>query len=69
MTRAKRLTPRTKGSSSQRRGPLKKILKIVIAATCRMERNLVELECGHRVYSRGSQQARCDQCFIPAREK
>lgn len=62
-----RVVPKTAGSPKQRRGPLKMITKIVIPVTCRFERNLVELECQHRVYSRGRFQARCDQCLLTAK--
>ena len=46
----------------QRRGPLRKIVKVVRERDTIFGAQRVELECGHRISAWGDYRARCDQC-------
>lgn len=52
-----------KSPEQQRKGPLRKIVGLVKAGDGLFDRDLVELECGHRVRSDGIYRARCDKCL------
>lgn len=49
----------------QRKGPLKKIVRIISDSTGIFDPALVELECGHKLRSSGQLRARCDKCAPP----
>jgi len=48
--------------SRQRKGPLRRIVADIRSSEGMFDRALVELECGHRVYSDAIYRARCDKC-------
>lgn len=48
--------------SGQRRGPLRKIVATLRYAEGLFDANHVELECGHRLLSNGTEKARCHFC-------
>lgn len=48
--------------AKQRRGPLRKIVGVIVPSTGLFDADLVELECGHRVRSNGQERARCNYC-------
>lgn len=48
--------------SKQRKGPLKKIVRILRDGTGIFDRDRVLLECGHTVWSDGQYRARCSKC-------
>jgi hypothetical protein len=54
--------PRTRGSHSQRKGPLRKIVEIVRHGEGIFDRDSVILECGHKTISNAQYKARCEQC-------
>ncbi len=59
-----RLKGRVGGSSNQRRGPLRRIVKVLTFADSLFDQARVLLECGHKVASAGAYKARCRQCAL-----
>lgn len=53
-------------SLRQRRGPLRKIVALLLASDDAFSPDLVELECGHQVRSNGIYRARCAKCAASA---
>lgn len=55
--------------SGQRRGPLRRIVKILVPSSGSIfDAPLVELECGHAEYSNGVERARCERCGRNAKQ-
>lgn len=46
----------------QRKGPLKRVVKILRRPPVLFAQGLVLLECGHQVKSNSVRRARCDRC-------
>lgn len=51
----------------QRKGPLRKIVRVLVNSTGIFDADWVELDCGHKVRAWGQHRARCDTCKAEGR--